>query len=1077
MSTKTSIKRIALVAVSALGFGVLASITPANAASGAEGSYTATAINAVQVTASPVVGTAVSINIGATIGDVAAAGAAETRVVTINSAITSYPSGGGTSLATAASAGGGSALAFTGGTTTTAADSAALAGVCKITSGSNAAITGATKTASATQGLCSTAFTPTKAGTYVITVWFDKNQDNIFESGELSNTVSISVGSAASGVTEYANTSNTAASVTNNLVGTYVSSTNALVTAISGRIGVPVGFIPGYTVYRNAGYAGNSAALSGQKATLVYSVTNPAGTAVTTYTAAGGTTADGGIQYVSGTSQVIATTASAGKSSLNNPGSAAYFTPATAGTYTINVYHDQNGDGLVSAYEAISSTTVTVAADALPSITFTTYGTNYSGDTLGVLEKVCLTNGATKVSLGLSESLSVTGGTFTNVSSLNSAGNLDMGATSGTTLTLTSANFNGSGCAWFNVKPTSFVAAGVTTLTATIVGGTAAGDTGSVSFTSADSTTYPADTTTAGLNVAIANGYTSLGVQGSSIAAVGADPAGAASANWNIKASTATTVLANIIPGTTSKAYTGSWLDTAGLVTGGGVWTSTAPSYPIWKATSSTATSTTKVGFSVALPATTKTTALGTLTINLKNSSGTAVANTVVVYATTAAATTLYVDPAASAATYSVRAAAASTNKFVVTELDQFGNALPNITITPSISGRNSTTVLPAAITDANGNATFSLTDTYTGTLLTSDTITLTPSAGSTGTITVNYAAYLPAATITMTTPDSATATATGIAGSVTSDIYAQDGAENGLATIKVVLKDANGATLPAGVPVVFSDDSATANFLSTNINQVTGSDGSVTAYIYAWKNGNVTVTATAPNGVKATGIVYFKQADCTAGSNCAEARTVAATAAGNTVTATVSDRYGNPIKGVTLTATRAGTGTFGGASSTTATTDKNGQVQFVLSGGSADVTVAFATTTFGQSYATKGYVDAGITALTAYIAGTVAISEVGVGASFDAAGVNSVTVAGVTDASTSDSIDAANEATDAANAATDAANAAAEAADAATAAAQDAQAAVADLAAQVATLIAGIKAQITALTNLVIKIQKKVKA
>ena len=73
--------------------------------------------------------------------------------------------------------------------------------------------------------------------------------------------------------------------------------------------------------------------------------------------------------------------------------------------------------------------------------------------------------------------------------------------------------------------------------------------------------------------------------------------------------------------------------------------------------------------------------------------------------------------------------------------------------------------------------------------------------------------------------------------------------------------------------------------------------------------------------------------------------------------------------------------------------------------------------------------------------------------------------------------IDAANEATDAANAATDAANAAAEAADAATAAAQDAQAAVAELASQVASLIAGIKAQLTSLTNLLVKIQNKVKA
>jgi len=89
--------------------------------------------------------------------------------------------------------------------------------------------------------------------------------------------------------------------------------------------------------------------------------------------------------------------------------------------------------------------------------------------------------------------------------------------------------------------------------------------------------------------------------------------------------------------------------------------------------------------------------------------------------------------------------------------------------------------------------------------------------------------------------------------------------------------------------------------------------------------------------------------------------------------------------------------------------------------------------------------------------------------------GSKKIAITGVSAAS--DSVDAANEATDAANAATDAANAAAEAADAATAAAQDAQAAVAELATKVASLMAGIKAQITSLTNLVIKIQKKVKA
>ncbi|CAN2171085.1 hypothetical protein MCEMRE182_00051 [Candidatus Nanopelagicaceae bacterium] len=87
-----------------------------------------------------------------------------------------------------------------------------------------------------------------------------------------------------------------------------------------------------------------------------------------------------------------------------------------------------------------------------------------------------------------------------------------------------------------------------------------------------------------------------------------------------------------------------------------------------------------------------------------------------------------------------------------------------------------------------------------------------------------------------------------------------------------------------------------------------------------------------------------------------------------------------------------------------------------------------------------------------------------------------SVTV-NVSSASTSAAIDAANEAAQAASDATDAALAAADAADAATTKAQEAVDAVATLSAQVSKLITALKAQITTLTNLVIKIQKKVKA
>jgi trimeric autotransporter adhesin len=72
---------------------------------------------------------------------------------------------------------------------------------------------------------------------------------------------------------------------------------------------------------------------------------------------------------------------------------------------------------------------------------------------------------------------------------------------------------------------------------------------------------------------------------------------------------------------------------------------------------------------------------------------------------------------------------------------------------------------------------------------------------------------------------------------------------------------------------------------------------------------------------------------------------------------------------------------------------------------------------------------------------------------------------------------DAAKEAAKAATDAVAAAEAATKAADAATLKAQEAVTAVATLSAQVATLIASLKKQLTSLTALVIKIQKKVKA
>jgi hypothetical protein len=132
-----------------------------------------------------------------------------------------------------------------------------------------------------------------------------------------------------------------------------------------------------------------------------------------------------------------------------------------------------------------------------------------------------------------------------------------------------------------------------------------------------------------------------------------------------------------------------------------------------------------------------------------------------------------------------------------------------------------------------------------------------------------------------------------------------------------------------------------------------------------------------------------------------------------------------------------------------------------------------------GATSATDGTV-AGYKVFTVYMpfaSGDVKISATG-GTGLAAAGrVALEATASVVNSSVDAATDAANEATDAANAATDAALAAADAADAATAAAQDASDAVAALSASVSKLISSLRAQITSLTNLVIKIQKKVRA
>jgi hypothetical protein len=930
--------------------------------------------------------------------------------------------------------------------------------------------TWATTTLSAVDpGVVGAITAPATAGTYSAVLIISGSQGSFDPAFTESIPFTLTVGSAATNKPDFGDTSATTAL---QVTGTGVSRVSA-----SGRVGVPVSFAPTFTV-RN-GTAGTLDSDT-RAARLLYTLTLPAGTA--------GSLVDAPVAGVATTSQTVNGKSDSLTTLTSNAtptvGTITYFIPATAGTYTVTVIHDANRNGVVDAFEASSQTTFVIAADGTPSITFTQYGsvgeTVGADDERGMLVKISLRNGTAAANLASNEVLTLTGtgAQFDGRSTVSSDGvqTMDMTQNATTTMTIPASAFNGLGDAYVNVYGTTH---GTITVNATITGGTGAGASGSFAFKVVKDVTTTVDKTAVAVPGTYSNENALLGVFA------------AADLDLRIKRGASTAVKVGFLPGAgeSGKSYYAKVTDTLGLITG-----LAGAQYTMVTTTSDTAAdvkATTVASFSVTIPATTLAyasgTAVATLTTLDINASG--AVDAIVIKAENALPKYTYVNPAQDATSFTIRAGAATTNTFTVTSTDQFGNALPNITYTGAITGRNSTTVLPVYVTNASGQFTVSLTDTYTGGALSvTDAILLTATTGSsTATYNINYAAYLPVATVTMTTPDSANATATGIAGQVKTDISSLDGAEEGAVAVSVVLKDANGGTLPAGIPVTFSVAGTGVAILSTHVTVYTDSTGKASTKVYGWENGDRVVTATAGT-VTGTGTIYFRQSAASSTGVQAEARTIAASASGNTITAKVTDRFGNPISGISVVATRVGTGTFNGTSSITGTTDATGEVQFVLTNGTADVTVAFTSPTFGASAATKGYADAGITALTAYTAGTVALAEEGVGASFDAAGVNSVTVKGVADTASVDAAaaaaDAAAEAIDAANAATDAANLAAEAADAATVAAEEARdaadaatAAVEELATQVATLMAALKAQITTLANTVAKIAKKVKA
>jgi len=742
------------------------------------------------------------------------------------------------------------------------------------------------------------------------------------------------------------------------------------------------------------------------------------------------------------------------------------------GTYTMTIWHDANNDGLVGTTEAVDTATFTVAAGpASVSVSAVNATTSTTGTNGALVKLSLLTSAGTAAGLTSAESLTIDpSGTEADVT-IAGDGSSDA-ATNGAAATATSTDFAG-GVLWLNVH-NNVGTAGAVTVALTGVGGEVTGLSGTFTITF----------------VAIDNDWTGTWSAGTSgFRAYGASIGTATIDAANditvpIGSSTLTYTLTSTA-GLAAEAYTRVTVaDTDGRVTGSRSQSKTGLAYDL--AVQNTGTEAAGTGsFSVSLTSTAIDHSYK-LSNNAQLTIDDVVSDTLDVEGGTVSAS-----PAL------ITATPAGSVSIIARAQDQFVRSCAVCTITMTISGRNATTAatVQTKSLDSSGRATFTITDApAAGVTAATDTVTFTANDplgnAKTGTASITWSAAA-VGTIALTGGNT-TAGVTATTPTLRDIAAGTSGAQANTYSFSATIKDASGNLL-AGIPVAWTISGPGAAVLSTSATTYSNASGVASASVYGWIAGTYTVTATS-GGKTGTGTITFAQ------TAAGEERTLSATVNGAVVTAKVVDRFGNAIPNVTVWATETGAGYFGnGTTRTSSTTDANGTADFIITGGDANVTLytynpaTAGAKGSGQSCSRAGTAScsdlaADDTAFTATTVGTTTTAETGVGASFAPAGVSTVTVAlsGVNTAAegAQAATDAAAEATDAANAATDAANAAAEAADAATAAAQDAADAVAALATQVNEQIAELKAQndalrkqLIALTNLIIKIQKKVKA
>jgi len=720
------------------------------------------------------------------------------------------------------------------------------------------------------------------------------------------------------------------------------------------------------------------------------------------------------------------------------------FTPALAGTYTFAIFLDGAADvtatGAIKAADTVKYFSFTALAAPATKAAITqplagSVATSGTGRTNGAVLKVCAQDAA-----GVGTRLDGSQQMLVNLPSGVSVTALNGSAASATTqYGIVSGSQSSSGCAFINVASAT---AGTYAITAGLAGSTTL-STVSVTFVTptgiaaAGSGATNPDTSAAGAIRAGVSGGIYTAVSTATIAKTQTSTTITAfgTATAKVLMLTVTDTTAGRVFGYTSAVLSQDMVATA--ATTAALSTATDGSASAFPATftiahtalaTSTSDGSAATGFTVSPQDTSVTTAPSALAMAI-----TGVA---------ASAASAFWDTALPTSTYLVVNGGSIT---VLADLyAQYATVKAGTAVTAQITaGRNVQAVATALVTDAAGEVSFTVTDAAPTSTTTYDTVTFSDGT-VTGTVTINYVAAMTATTMT-TSPSATTTTAlspSDLGGVNTATATASTGRDLVTATVL----DAAGVAI-VGMPVTLTVPAGVSFYSLTPAVAYTSSTGVASWYVYTTTAGTYKFTAT---GGGLTKDFYGKWT----GSNGRVVSVKAGTTTGGVtpVTIKVADAYGNGVGSVSLSVNATGGYFQGIAMSSTVSTNAAGEI-VVAYVGSGTVTA-----TGAETHMFYGAALVSTTAAAGFPAGVSTASVTIDG------GVTSSDVAA----------DAAAEATDAANAATDAANAAAEAADAATAAAQDAADAVA---AQVAALISGLKAQLTALTNLVIKIQKKVKA